>query len=97
MRKDRKPRGREGEIGLEHALELQERLVVERDVSIWPRPTPASARQYSTACCGKRGVVLLPGESLLLRRGHDMAVVDEGRRAVVVVGRNAQDAHESPA
>jgi hypothetical protein len=32
------------------------------------------------------------GEALLLRRGHDPAVDDEGRRGVVVQRRNAKDA-----
>jgi hypothetical protein len=32
MRNEVKPRGREGEVGLEQPLELEERLVVEGDV-----------------------------------------------------------------
>ena len=42
---------------------------------------------------GKAGVVLLAGEPLFLRGGDDAPVVDERRRAVVIEGRDSQDAH----
>ena len=52
---------------------------------------PASRRQYSMACCGKRGVVLLAGEALFLRRGDDRAVDDQRRGRVVVERGDAED------
>ena len=61
--------------------------------SIADSPIPASARQYSTACRGKARVVLLAREALFLRGGDDLAVLDQGRGAVVVEGGDAQDAH----
>ncbi len=38
-------------------------------------------------------IVLLAGEALLLRGGDDASVLDQRGRAVVVEGRNADDAH----
>ncbi len=45
------------------------------------------------AWCGKGGVVLAAGETLLLRRGNDAAVLDQRRGAVVIEGGNAENAH----
>ena len=45
------------------------------------------------ALCGNAGVVLLPGEALLLRGRDDPAVLDQRRGAVVIEGGNAEDAH----
>ena len=53
---------------------------------------PASRRQYATARDGKRRVVLLAREALLLRRGHDAAVLDQAGGRVVVVGGDAENA-----
>src|SRR5207247_10361462 len=39
----------------------------------------------------ERRVVLLPGESLLLRRGDDLAVDQNGSGAIVVIRRYAED------
>ena len=41
----------------------------------------------------ERGVVLLPGEPLLLRRGHELAVDDQCRRRVVVERADPEDLH----
>ena len=51
--------GREGEIGLEEALELEEGLVVEDDVIDVGERQPCVARQYSTAFLGKRASCFL--------------------------------------
>ncbi len=93
IRYDRQPRGAQRDVGFEQPLELDERLLVEADVDrAAPTVMPASRRQYATACDGKRGVVLLAREALLLRRGDDAAVLDQARGRVVVVGGDAEDA-----
>src|SRR5436305_6103956 len=43
---------------------------------------------------GKRGVVLAPRQPLLLHRADRNPVDDESRGRVVVVGRDAEDAHQ---
>ena len=45
------------------------------------------------AWCGKRGVVLAPGKTFLLRGGDDAAVLDQRRGAVVIERGNAENAH----
>ena len=93
MRNDAEAARREGEVGLEEPLELEERLVVEGDgVERRRRSSPASGRQYATACAREAGVVLLAREALLLRGGDDLAVDDEAGGRVVVEGRDAEDA-----
>jgi hypothetical protein len=42
---------------------------------------------------GETSVVLLAGETLLLGRGDDASLLDQRRRAVVIEGRNAENAH----
>ncbi len=94
MRNERKPRGAKREIGFEQALELQERLVVEDDV-VDVVELDAGLRRGNTAIalCGKAGIVLLAREALLLRGRDDLAVLDQRRGAVVIEGRNPEDAH----
>jgi hypothetical protein len=52
MRKGEAAR-REGQVGLQQPLELQERLVVEGDVVDLVELDPGSSRQNATAFCGK--------------------------------------------
>ncbi len=71
------PGRREGQIGLEQALELADRLLVEHDVvEIGGRLTGALQTEADRVG-GKVRVVLLAGEPFLLRRGDDLAVDDE--------------------
>ena len=77
---------REGEIGFEQALELEERLVVEDDESTSLEAMPPSAQAIGDGVCGKAGIVLLAREALLLRGGDDCAIHDERGGAVVVEG-----------
>jgi hypothetical protein len=39
----------------------------------------------------KRGIALLPGETLFLRGGNNFAVPEKAGGAIVVVGRETQD------
>src|SRR6185295_8609728 len=41
----------------------------------------------------KAMIVLLPGEAFLLSSSHNIAILDETSRRVVVVSRNAEDVH----
>src|SRR5205085_12198274 len=84
---------RDREIGLEEPRELRRGLVVEddhRDVALADLPFREAV---ADRVVGEAGVVLLPGEALLLRGGDDLPVADEGRGGVVVVGRDPKDVH----
>src|SRR5262245_29873787 len=81
----------EGQIRLEEALELHERLVVERDVTEIAESDAALGEAVAERVGGESRVVPLAREPLLLRCRHDRAVPDQARRAVVVEGRNAED------
>ena len=85
------PSRRERVIGLEQALELQERLVVERHRREVVVMDARFAQDVSAGLAGERGVVPLPRETLLLRCRHDTPVHEQGRRAVVVEGRNPEN------
>ena len=87
---------REGEIGLEQPLELQERLVVEGDVVDVAELHADMVEAVLHRVLGEAGIVLLAGEALLLRGRDQMAVVDQRGRAVVIEGRDAQHAHGGP-
>jgi hypothetical protein len=82
-----------GEIGLEQALELEERLVVEHDpVDV----LELNAGLLQAIVDGEpriAGVELLAGEALFLRGGNEPAVLDDRRGAVVIEGGEAEDAH----
>ena len=79
---------REREVGLEQALELQERLVVEHDMVERFRGDAGFFQAPGDGVVRKGRVVLPAGEARLLRRGHDAAVLDQRGRAVVVEGRD---------
>ncbi len=79
------------EIGVEQAVELGERLLVEADQRQVGRCEAGFAQAVAARVGGEPGVVLRPGEALLLRRGHDLAVDDEAGCRVVVEGRNPEN------
>ena len=65
---------REGEVGLEDALELQKRLVVKADVIQVPR-IKSGLFQAIRDGVGREGVVVLDAsEAFFLGRGHDLAI-----------------------
>jgi hypothetical protein len=78
----------------QHPLELQHRLLVEDDgveiLGIELRVLEAEIDGGER----ERGVVLAPGEALFLDGADGDAVDDEGRGGVVVVRRDAEDAHQ---
>ena len=84
---------REGEVGLEQALELEEGLVVERDI-VDAVDAVADARQaVLDRPAGEAGIVAAAREALLLGSGDDAAILDERRGAVVLEGGDAEDPH----
>ena len=88
---------REGEVGLEDALELQKGLVVEADVVQIPRLQTGFAQAIRDRV-GREGVVVLDaGEAFFLGRRHDLAIDHQRRGRVVVVGGNAEDCGWFPA
>ena len=86
---------RNGKIGFKQPLELEEWLLVEDhriDVGeIRLALAQAVLDGIPRECC----VMLAPRESLLLRRGHDPSIDHQGSGTIVIVGRNAKNAHES--
>ena len=77
-RNERKPAGREGQIGLQQPLELQQRLVVEADVVEIARASrPGLGQAVVDGVLRKPGVVLLAGEAFFLGGGDDPAVDDQ--------------------
>jgi len=85
------PRGGEREVGLQQALELQKRLVVEPDVIELLRREPALFETVVDRVDRKAVVVLLPREPLLLGRGGDVAVDDQHGGRVVIERRDAEN------
>ena len=86
------PLRRTGDVGLEQAIELDQRLFVEPD-QIEVAGLDARLAQAVVDGLGREGgVVLAAGETLLLGGGDNTAVLDQAGRRVVVVGGNPEDA-----
>jgi len=83
---------REGEIGLEQALEFEERLFVEHDVIEFGRLDVISGKTIANRGAGKIRVVLAACEALFLGGGDDLAVHQQCGGAVVVECRDAENA-----
>ena len=84
---------RVGEVGLEQAFELQERLVVEGDVVDVGELDARRIEAVLHGVLGKARIVLLAGEALLLRRTDQMPILDQRRGAVVIEGGDPQHPH----
>ena len=80
---------REGLIGLDQSLELEQRLVVKYDLVDFVELDAASLKTIGQRLAWKFGVILLAGKALFLRCGHDRAIDDQRRGAVVVEGRDS--------
>ena len=89
MLKLRSPCGREGQVRFQKTLELGERLVIEGDVSQVCRLEPGLAQTVLDSPSGEAGIMLLARETLLLRRRDNIAVDDQGGRAVVIIRGNS--------
>src|SRR5262249_20140960 len=80
-----------GEVSLQDAVELLEGLVVEDDVLEIGGPDAGLLKAISDGLARKGVIVANAGEALFLCGGHDLAVADERRRAVVIECRNSED------
>src|SRR5215469_12916176 len=76
------------QIGLEQPFEFQKRLVVEDDVIGFIEIDAALAQAVFDRLPREACILLLAGETFLLRGGDDAAVLDQGRRAVMIEGRD---------
>ena len=80
------PSGRECQIGLDQPLELQKRLVVERDIVDIARLQPRELQAEFDRMRGETGIMLDAREALFLCRCDDFSVFDQGRSGIMVVG-----------
>ena len=83
--------GCEPVVGLEQALEFQERLVVERHTGQVVVGDPAFVEHVAAGVDRKRGVVALAREAFFLGRRGNLSVDQQRGRAVVVEGGDAED------
>ena len=79
------------EIGLEDALELEQRLVIESHVLKVFDPDPGLSQAVLDGARGEGWITFLPRKALLGGGGDDVAVTDEAGRAVVVEGRDSEN------
>jgi len=85
------PPGGDGTVGLEHTLEFEQGLVAEADERQIGGLDPTHPKAILDGSCGKRGIALLPCETLFLRRADDLSVAQQAGCAVVIECRNAED------
>src|SRR6185295_6609174 len=81
----------DAEVGLENALEFEQRLVVEPHGCEVGGGDAAGAKAVVDRAGGKGRVTLLAGESLLLRGSHDLPVAQQARGTVVVERGDSQN------
>src|SRR5438552_2801178 len=82
--KGAKARGRKREIGLQQTLELEEWLVVERDIVDFTQSDAALAQAILERVMWEVCIVFLSCEAFFLGGSGDLPVDDECRRAVMV-------------
>ena len=87
------PRGRVRDVGLEQALELQERLVVEDDQVEVAFPDACFLEAVVDRVLREAIVVLLPRETLFLRGSDDFAIAHQCGGAVVIIRGDPEDIH----
>jgi len=87
------PARRAGEVRLQEALELEERLVVEADRVHLVGPDAADLQAGGNRVAGELRVVLDAGETLLLGGRDDLAVPHEAGGGVVVPRTDSEDVH----
>jgi hypothetical protein len=83
--------GEGGHVGGEHALELEQGLVVEAHRVELLGGDARLLQHVLDRVGGEARVVLLAGEPLLLAGGHDLAVAQQRGRGVVVEAGQAED------
>ena len=84
------------DVGREHPLELQQRLVVEAHGVELLGADAALAQDVLHGPAGEVGVVLLAAEPLLLAGGDDLAVAEDRGGGVVVEAGQPEDVHRKP-
>src|SRR5216117_2293101 len=89
-----KSAGSECQVRLDQPVELQERLVVEGKVVELVRGETGLGQTVCDRADGKARIVLAAAESLFLSGGDDGAVDHDGRRAVVIEGRDAKNCRQ---
>ena len=86
------PRG-VSQIGFQQPLEFEQGLLIEHDVVEFLRGKARGLEAVIDCVQGEAAVVLDSRESLLLSGRDDLAVAHEGRRTVMIEGRDSQDIH----
>jgi len=91
------PRHREGcQGGCEYPLELHERFFVEDHAVEIRGLDPGAGETERDRPAGEPFVVLDPAEALLLRRGDQPSVREEGGCGIVIVAAQSKDVHDWP-
>ena len=78
-------------IGVEDALKLQQRLVVEAHVLHIVNVDAGALEAEGDSIRRKTGIALPARETLLLRRRYDGAVTQQAGSTIVIEGRDTQD------
>ncbi len=84
-----------GQVRLEQALELQQRLVVEHNVGQIRQPDSARIQTITHRVLRKARVMFFSGEAFFLRGSDDLAVFHQTSCAVVIKGGNSKNVHSS--
>src|SRR6516162_4551759 len=90
-----KTAGREGEIGLEQPFELQKRLLVEHDIVKLVEGQGAFLEAIANRILRVARILFFAGKALFLRRGDNMAVLDQRRGTVMIKGGDPENAHSA--
>ena len=91
--KRREPAGCEREVRLQQPLEFEKGLVIESDAIEIRQRRSAFRQTVGDRLARIAAVMLLPGETLFLRRRHDPPVLDQCGRTIVIESRNPQNPH----
>jgi hypothetical protein len=89
-----KPSRRERYVSFQKALELEKRFVIKHDVVELVETDALLGQAILDRACRKRRVVLFAAEALFLSRSDDLAVPNQGCRAVVIIGGNTENSHD---
>jgi hypothetical protein len=81
--------GCQREVGLQYALELEQRLVVESDYPDLVHADAGCLKAIRHGIVWELRIALAPGEALLLGGGHHLAVPQQAGGAIVVVSGDA--------
>src|SRR5205807_42428 len=82
---------RESQVGLQEALEFDERLFVEGDEVELLGAQAGFLEAIRNCGVGKSGVVFPPAETLLLDGGHNLSIHHQSSCAIVIERGNSQD------